>query len=451
LFCNKTITDSHHIISQNKMTTIAFRGNTAILRRQVSSLLAKVSANSAENHFLGGFPSPIGTQNFTYRAFSHAKTGAITFPLKKLDTITVRRIEDELREVDKDSDGRIDADDLTNLLKRHQSAFTDDEIVEFSELFYAGKAGASMSVPEFIQTLDRVASNDGTGNHSHPILDGNCSAEYIYRKNHASYTPEDLDIELTHQEPETFSDRAAFQAVKIVRGIFDTGTGWSNEKIVTPEKILNRVIFLETVAAVPGMVAAVTRHFRSLRRMERDGGLMHLFLEEANNERMHLLSFIKMKDPVMLFRGAVIFSQFGFGTAFLLAYMASPKFCHRFVGYIEEEACHTYTKIVGAIEEAPNGSDLAAWRTEHAPAIAKAYWKLGETGTVLDLVYAVRADEAEHRDVNHACSDLPELNGGPKAMNPFHDPDTKVNELLRKYVKDMMTRNSNGIDKLVST
>ena len=91
---------------------------------------------------------------------------------------------------------------------------------------------------------------------------------------------------------------------------------------------------------------------------------------------------------------------------------------------------------------------MAAWRTEGAPAIAKAYWKLGETGTVLDLVYAVRADEAEHRDVNHACSNLAELNGGPKATNPFNDPDMKVNELLRKYVNDIMTRN--GGDKLVS-
>ena len=111
------------------------------------------------------------------------------------------------------------------------------------------------------------------------------------------------------------------------------------------------------------------------------------------------------------------------------------------MGYIEEEACHTYTTIVEAIEEAPFGSELAAWRTQHAPAIAKAYWKLGERGTVLDLILAVRADEAEHRDVNHACSDLPELNGGPQALNPFDDPEMKVNRLLRKYVKDMMNRN----------
>lgn len=454
------------------MTSIALRGNTTIIRTQFSSILRKVLTNSgAENCFPRRNNSPIDSPKVTLRTFSHAEVGSaspvgahnstlgtfsstevatIITPLKKLDKIIVRKIEDELRAVDKDHDGRVDTDDLTNLLKRHQSAYTDEEIVEFSDIFYAGKGGASMSVHEFIQTLDDVVSSEEKGHQKHPILNGNCSAEYIYRKSHASYTPEDLDIAITHKEPETFADRMAFNAVKVVRGVFDTATGWSNDGI-TQEKILNRAIFLETVAAVPGMVAAVIRHFRSLRRMERDGGLMHLFLEEANNERMHLLSFIKMKDPGMFFRAAVIFSQFGFGTAFLLGYMASPKFCHRFVGYIEEEACHTYSTIVRAIEEAPFDSELGAWRTQHAPAIAKGYWKLGETGTVLDLMYAVRADEAEHRDVNHACSDLPELNGGPEALNPFNDPDMKVNELLRKYVKDMMTRNNNDTDKLVST
>ena len=226
----------------------------------------------------------------------------------------------------------VDADDLANLLKRHQSTFTDQEILEFSDLFYAGKAGGSTSVTEFIKTLDDIASSDEKGDRRHPILNGNCSAEYIYRKSQARYTPEDLNVKLTHQEPETFSDRMAFQVVKVVRRAFDTATGWNNDQIATQEQILNRVIFLESVAAVPGMVAAVTRHFCSLRRMERDGGLMHVFLEEANNERMHLLSFIKMKDPGMTFRAAVILSQFGFGTAFFLAYAASQKFCMNTLG-----------------------------------------------------------------------------------------------------------------------
>lgn len=39
-----------------------------------------------------------------------------------------------------------------------------------------------------------------------------------------------------------------------------------------------RIIFLETVAGVPGMVAAMTRHLQSLRRMRRDHGWIHTLL-----------------------------------------------------------------------------------------------------------------------------------------------------------------------------
>lgn len=88
------------------MTSIAFRGNTAIIRRQFSSLLAKVSANRAGNHLLGGYTSPIGAQNFTLRTFSHAEVGTIAPKLKKLDESTLRKIEDDLRKVDKGPDGR---------------------------------------------------------------------------------------------------------------------------------------------------------------------------------------------------------------------------------------------------------------------------------------------------------------------------------------------------------
>ena len=152
---------------------------------------------------------------------------------------------------------------------------------------------------------------------------------------------------------------------------------------------MNRVIYLETIAAVPGMVAGVLRHFKSLRAMERDGGMLNMFLEEALNERMHLLTFIKMKNPGMIMRAAVLAGQLGFGAFYSLAYIISPKFCHSFVGYVEEEACSTYTKIIGAIETSPEGSDIALWRTEPAPEIGRSYWHLGENGTVRDLMYAL--------------------------------------------------------------
>jgi hypothetical protein len=64
---------------------------------------------------------------------------------------------------------------------------------------------------------------------------------------------------------------------------------------------------------------------------------------------------------------------------------------------------------------------MAQWRTELAPDMAKAYWHLGEKGTVLDMLYAIRADEAEHRDVNHICSGMKEGD-----VNPLHVPQDKV-------------------------
>lgn len=311
--------------------------------------------------------------------------------------------------------------------------------MEIGELFYAGKSGGSVPFDRFVEAIDRVfqletrpdVAKDEEGN---PLQIGSCGNEYLFYKSHGSYSAEDLKIQLTHTEPQNFRDRLAFNTAKTIRFFFDKATGW-NYGTMNTEMVLNRVIYLETIAAVPGMVAGIVRHFKSLRAMQRDGGMIQMFLDEANNERMHLLTFVRMKDPGRLFRASVIGGQFGFGTVFLLAYMISPKFCHRFVGYVEEEACATYTRIIESIESSPEGSDLAKWQTQRAPRIARSYWKLGENGTVLDLMYAVRADEAEHRDVNHVCSSLED-----GQVNPVSNTEQQLNIMLLKYVKDIMDR-----------
>ena len=40
----------------------------------------------------------------------------------------------------------------------------------------------------------------------------------------------------------------------------------------------SRIIMLETVAGVPGMIAAMARHFHSLRKLTRDHGWIHTLL-----------------------------------------------------------------------------------------------------------------------------------------------------------------------------
>ena len=113
-------------------------------------------------------------------------------------------------------------------------------------------------------------------------------------------------------------------------------------------------------------------------------------------------------------------------------YFAPQHLC-----FAEEEACHTYTDIIKCIEEAPEGTEMANWRTEKAPSIARGYWRLGEEGTVLDMMYATRADEAEHRDVNHECSGMKE-----GQINPLYNPQEKFDEMLMQYAQTIMKRDA---------
>ncbi|KAF0746998.1 hypothetical protein AaE_007908 [Aphanomyces astaci] len=230
---------------------------------------------------------------------------------------------------------------------------------------------------------------------------------------HAIYTADDVNsIEETHRDPKETHAKVALFAVRVLRGGFDLVSRYKGPGGgMTSTDWLNRCLFLETVAGVPGMVAGMSRHLRSLRTMQRDQGWIHTLLEEAENERMHLLIFMTMKAPGPLFRLFVVGGQGVFFNMFFLTYLISPKTCHRFVGYLEEEAVHTYTAMIEDIEAGHVGS----WKTEVAPAIGRKYYHLAEDATVLDMIKCVRADEANHRDVNHTFANL----DGEKDVNPF--------------------------------
>mmetsp|Transcript_6535 Transcript_6535/g.8854 ORF Transcript_6535/g.8854 Transcript_6535/m.8854 type:complete len:328 (+) Transcript_6535:143-1126(+) len=221
---------------------------------------------------------------------------------------------------------------------------------------------------------------------------------------HPIYSEEELStISKTHVEPMKISDKLAFYAVKAARSGFDLASGFRGPGgAMTYSDWVNRCLFLETVAGVPGMVAGMCRHLKSLRSMQRDHGWIHTLLEEAENERMHLLIFIKLKNPGLFFRSMVLVSQGIFFNAFFFTYLISPQTCHRFVGYLEEEAVKTYTGLLQDIED----GHLKAWSTETAPQIARSYYHLRDDATVYDMIKCIRADEANHRDVNHTFADI---------------------------------------------
>jgi hypothetical protein len=215
----------------------------------------------------------------------------------------------------------------------------------------------------------------------------------------------------THLPPRCALDKVAYNGVKFIRWWFDLVSGYKWGRL-TEAKCLTRIVFLETIAGVPGMVAGMLRHTRSLRLMRRDHGWIHTLLEEAENERMHLLSFLEMRKPGLPMRAFVFVSQGIFFNVFLLMYLVSPRFCHRLVGYIEEEAVRTYTHI---IEEIDAGNIFVG---KQAPPIAVSYWQMPQGASVRDMMVMVRADEAGHKLVNHTFADM-HAQGLAEGNNPF--------------------------------
>lgn len=188
-----------------------------------------------------------------------------------------------------------------------------------------------------------------------------------------------------HHRPIDLSDRIALGFTKMLRLAADT---------FFAKRYGHRAIVLETVAAVPGMVGATLTHLKCLRRMEDDRGWIRTLMEEAENERMHLMTFIEVAKPTLFERLVILGVQWIFYLAFFALYLISAKTAHRVVGYFEEEAVISYTLYLQEIDEgrSPNVA---------APAIARHYWKLADDATLRDVVLLVRADEAHHRDVNH--------------------------------------------------
>ena len=186
------------------------------------------------------------------------------------------------------------------------------------------------------------------------------------------------------------SDRVALAFTKLLRLVAD---------IFFKKKYGHRAVVLETVAAVPGMVAGMLMHLKSLRKMEDDKGWIKLLLEEAENERMHLMTFIQVAKPTPLERFIIIAAQLVFIIIYSIIYLVSQRTAHRIVGYFEEEAVFSYSDYLKELED-------GRIEDQPAPKIAINYWNLPLHSTLKDVVRVVRDDEAGHRDVNHSFANL---------------------------------------------
>lgn len=192
-----------------------------------------------------------------------------------------------------------------------------------------------------------------------------------------------------HRKPTGLRDHIAFAFVKFLRFFAD---------LFFRKRYGHRAVVLETVAAVPGMVAGLLQHLRAIRRMRDDQGWIKELLDEAENERMHLMTFIQVAQPSLFERALIMIAQAIFYNFYFFLYLFAPKTAHRVIGYFEEEAVTSYTHYLREIDEG---------RLENSPApqIAIDYWQLQANARLRDVVIAVRADEAGHRDRNHYFAD----------------------------------------------
>ncbi len=192
-----------------------------------------------------------------------------------------------------------------------------------------------------------------------------------------------------HRPPKGFRDHFALGFVKMLRFFAD---------LFFRKRYGHRAVVLETIAAVPGMVGGLLQHLRSIRHIRDDEGWIRELLDEAENERMHLMTFIHVAQPTMFERLLIMVAQAVFYNFYFFLYLFAPRTAHRVVGYFEEEAVFSYTQYLDQIDQGllPN---------EAAPQIAIEYWKLPSDARLRDVILKVREDEAGHRDRNHYFSD----------------------------------------------
>lgn len=195
-----------------------------------------------------------------------------------------------------------------------------------------------------------------------------------------------MNVALTsHIKPSTLSDRVAYAFVRLLRFFAD---------LFFAKRYGHRAVVLETVAAVPGMVGGLWQHLHAIRRIRDDHGWIRTLLDEAENERMHLMTFIQIAKPNWFERFLIVVVQIIFYNFYFWLYLFAPRTAHRVVGYFEEEAVISYTAYLNEIDE-------GKLENVAAPQLAIDYWGLADDARLRDVVEVIRADEAEHRDVNH--------------------------------------------------
>tara|TARA_B100000927_G_C16438468_1_gene458677 strand:- start:122 stop:820 length:699 start_codon:yes stop_codon:yes gene_type:complete len=195
----------------------------------------------------------------------------------------------------------------------------------------------------------------------------------------------------------------------------------------------HRAVVLETIAGVPGMVAGVWMHFKSLRNMKTGfGSYINEMLSEAENERMHLMFFIEIAKPNWFERRLVLIAQVFFSIFYFGMFIIFPRTAHRMIAYFEEEAVTSYTDYLNMIE-----NDKI--ENINAPQLAIDYYNLSSDAKLSDLIIKVREDEMHHSKINHKYADINNV----KIVNNSHEKSLISTIKLQKFSNSIISMETN--------
>lgn len=209
------------------------------------------------------------------------------------------------------------------------------------------------------------------------------------------------NIDATERTPETKRDKVASYLFKFFQYSFDKFTGYNAGKM-NEQKYLRRCLLNETFSAVPGMIGGMSRHLASLRSLREDGGWIHHLLEEAENSRMHLFTWLRIRQPGVMERLFILFSQLCFIGYYSVLYSISSKTAHRLVAYMNEFSIRIYSELLRDLD---NGK-LSYWKDKPASKEDSKYWDLEDDAALREVIVAIRADKVFHREFNHHFADI---------------------------------------------
>ena len=189
--------------------------------------------------------------------------------------------------------------------------------------------------------------------------------------------------------PKIFSDFVALYIAKTFR---------FSAKKVFAKYFIYYLLFLETFARSSSAAASQWIHLKCLQKVKYDRDWIKILTNQAENERIHLITIIEIIQPKLFVRLLIIFGQITYQILYLFLYIIFPRTAHRFIGYSREESARDYNNYLEHLE-----NDVSL--NINASQISIKHWNLDSKAKLIDVVKLISKDKMNHATINHKVAD----------------------------------------------